>query len=150
MKKWIIIGVVVLLLVGGGVTAFLLLQPEPEAAGEGGAAAEQVEPDAEPIYRPLSPAFVVNFRHRGSIHYLQLSMQVMAYEQEVIDKVEANDPAIRNQLIMLFSGQDYEALDTLEGKENLRQEVLLAVNEVLKLDADKGVQDVFFTSFVRQ
>lgn len=150
MKKGIIIGVVVALLVGGGVAAFFLLQddaPDPAVAGEEGVV---VEPEREPLYRPLSPAFIVNFRVRGAIHYLQLSMQVMAYEQDVIDTVETNDPAIRNQLIMLFSGQDYDALATLEGKEQLRQDVLVAINEVIKMDADNGVQDVFFTAFVMQ
>ena len=149
MKKVIIIGAAVLVLAGGGGAAFFMMQDDPPAEGVEGAAAP-AEPEADPLYRPLSPDFVINFKHQGAIHYLQLSMQVMAYEEDVIDKVAATDPAIRNQLIMLFSGQDYEELGTLEGKEKLRQEVLVAVNEVIKMDPAVGVQDVYFTGFVMQ
>lgn len=150
MNKKIIIAVVLLLLVGGGVGAFFMLQPEspgPEATAEGG---EVVEPERDPIYLPLSPAFVINFEHKGAIRYLQLTLQIMSYDQDVVDKVEANMPAVRNKLILLFSAQDYEALNTLEGKEDLRKAVLESINEVVRLSGDMVVNDVFFTGFVVQ
>lgn len=152
MKKVIIIGVAVLVLAGGGAAGFFLMKSDaPEPGAEGVEGAEVVaEPEKDPVYRPMSPAFVINFKNNGTINYLQLSLQVMAYEQEVIDKVDVNDPAIRNQLIMLFSGQDYDALGTLEGKEKLRADARVAVNEVLKMEPENGVQDVFFTAFVMQ
>ena len=149
MKKGIIIGVAVLVLAGGGAAGFFLMKsdaPEPGAEGVEVVA----EPEKDPVYRPMSPAFVINFKNNGTINYLQLSLQVMAYEQEVIDKVDINDPAIRNQLIMLFSGQDYDALGTLEGKEKLRADARVAVNQVLKMEPENGVQEVFFTAFVMQ
>ncbi|MEQ9462689.1 MAG: flagellar basal body-associated FliL family protein, partial [Haliea sp.] len=59
-------------------------------------------------------------------------------------------PAVRNRLIMLLSDQDFDALRTVAGKEVLRQDVLKAVNEVLKLSGPDAVQDVYFTSFVLQ
>ena len=155
MKKGIIIGVVVLLLAGSGAAGFFLMKsdaPEPGAEGVAGAEGAEVvaEPERDPVYRPLSPAFVINFKQNGAIHYLQLSLQVMAYEQEVIDKVDANDPAIRNELIMLFSNQDYDALGTLEGKEKLREDARVAVNKVIKMTPESGVKEVFFTAFVMQ
>lgn len=150
MNKMVIIGAAVLLLGGGGAAAFFLLQeeePPPGAEGEVAVVEEQI---ADPIYRPLSPNFVINFKRNGSINYLQLSLQVMARDQEIIDKVELNDPAIRNKLIMLFSGQDFESLGTIEGKEQLRQDALVAVNEVMGLEPESGVEEVFFTGFVMQ
>ena len=156
MKKIIIIVVVVLVLAGGGVAAFLLMGDDEagaqaSAGDAAGVPAEAVaEPERDPIYLPLSPAFVVNFEHKGRIRYLQLTLQIMSYQQEVVDKVAANMPAVRNNLIMLFSGQDYDALNTSEGKENLRKEVLKSIDEVLRLEGEMKVSDVYFTGFVMQ
>ena len=155
-KKIIIIAVVVLLLAGGGVAAFLLLGADDSSPAAGAAVAEagEVEQpqeiDADPIYLGLDPTFVVNFDQGGSIRYMQLSLQIMAYEQDVLDKVAANMPAVRNSLILLFSGQDYEYLNTLEGKESLRELVLGSINEVVKFKDGLSVKEVFFTSFVMQ
>lgn len=152
MKK-IIIGVVVLLLIGGGAGAFFFLKgddAQSAANAEGGEAEVVEEPLADPIYVGLSPAFLVNFDHNGATRYLQLELQVMAREQEIIDKVEANMPAVRNNVIMLLSGQNYAALSTLEGKEALRGDVLATVNESLQLTGKDAVQEVFFTNFVIQ
>ena len=111
MKKIILIVITVLVLAGAGVAAYVLLGSDSpdSAAGTDGAEngqAQEVEQEQEPIYMPLDPAFVVNFEHNGGIRYLQLSLQIMAYDQPVLDKVAANIPAVRNNLIMLFSGHD--------------------------------------------
>ncbi len=154
MKKIIIIAVVVLLLLGGGLAAYILLgkdSPDQLADGSGtGQPEAQRAVEADPVYLPLDPAFVVNFENNGSIRYLQLSLQVMAYDEAVLDKVAANTPAVRNELIMLFSGQDYDQLNTLEGKESLREQVLAAINRVVRLKGESAVQEVFFTGFVMQ
>jgi flagellar FliL protein len=154
-KKIVIALVLLLLLAGGGAGAFFMLQQSDSAEADAtGAAAEKLggdaEPEGDPIYLPLSPAFVVNFEHNGAIRYLQLGMQAMSYDQAAVDKVEANMPAVRNNLILMFSAQDYEVLNTVEGKENLRKEVLDSINKVVRLSGESAVNDVFFTSFVVQ
>jgi len=153
MKKIIMI-LVALLLVGGGAAFFLMGGESDQPAAEDGAevadAKQSEEPDKDPIYLALDPAFVVNFEHNGSIRYLQLSLQIMSYEQAAIDKVSTNMPAVRNSLIMLFSGQDYDYLNTVEGKENLRKEVLTSIHQVVRFKNNLKVNDVFFTGFVMQ
>ena len=154
MKKIVILVLVVgLLLVIGGGAAFFMLGD----SGKSGSDEQvdkvvdlQVDEDREPIYLPLDPAFVVNFEHKGTIRYLQLSLQVMAYDQRVVDKIQANMPAVRNSLILLFSGQDYDALNTLEGKEQLRKTVRQSIHDVIRLKGEQKVDDVFFTGFVMQ
>ena len=152
MKKIIIISVAVVLLGGGGAAFFLLKGGDAEPAQ--GMDAEQgevvVEELSDPIYLPLSPTFVVNFEHKGGIRYLQLSLQVMSFDEEAIEKVEANMPAVRNNLILLFSGQDYGFLTTVEGKEKLREEVRDSINELIHLTDKSKVNEVFFTGFVMQ
>mgnify|MGYP003630138983 FL=1 len=156
MKK-VLIAVAVLLLLGGGAGAYFLLQGEDEVAAPGGAqpagagqAQPAAEPEGEPTYLSLNPAFVVNFEHNGSVRYLQIELQVMAYSEAALQKVAANMPAVRNTLILLFSSQDYAALTTLEGKESLRKAVIDAINKQLRLTGDDRVLEAFFTNFVVQ
>lgn len=152
MKKIIIISVVLVLLGGGGAAFFLLNGSDAKPAA--GTDPEQdevpVEELSDPIYLPLSPAFVVNFEHKGGIRYLQLSLQVMSFDEAAVEKVEANMPAVRNNLILLFSGQDYNFLTTVEGKEKLREEVRDSINELIHLAGSSKVNEVFFTGFVMQ
>jgi flagellar FliL protein len=152
MKKVIIISVALLLLAGGGAAAymFLLKEDAPAATAEGGAEAAPVVEEKDPIYFGLNPEFIINYEHGGSTRYLQMSLQIMAHDQEVIDKVEANMPAVRNTLIMLLSGKDFDVLGTQEGKQTLRADVLAAINETVKFPEASGVKEVYFTAFVMQ
>ena len=149
MKKIILILVAVLLLGGIGAGAYFMLGSgaEPET---GAAEAEPEEPETDPIYLAISPAFVVNFEQNGRTRFLQVEMQVMSHDQEIIDKVEANMPAVKNGIILLLGDQDYPSLNTTEGKENLRKQVQDSINTLIRAKETPRVDDVFFTGFVMQ
>lgn len=107
------------------------------------------------LYLALDPPFVVNFTHRGTLRYLQVSIELMYNEQEYIDLVDEKMPAVRNALILLFSDQNYETLSTLQGKEELRNSILLAVNDVIGLSVEAEENSVppgqvYLTNFVMQ
>ena len=109
---------------------------------------------AVPHYLTLDPPFIVNFVHRGSLRYLQLSLDLMYHDESVLGEIEAQMPEIRNDLILLFSSQDFDTLSTLEGKEKLRADVLLAVNNAIDIDPANpgpaaGGED-YITNFVMQ
>lgn len=150
MKKIIIIVVGVLLLVAIGVGVYLMLSGDSEEANASGETIEEVDEDLDPIYLEMRPAFVVNFEHKGAIRYVQASLQLMSYEQDAIDKVQANMPAVRNRLIMLFSTQNYVSLSTIEGKEQLLVDSRKAVNTTVNLKGKLVIDEVYFTSFVIQ
>jgi flagellar FliL protein len=105
-------------------------------------------------YLTLDPPFIVNFVHRGSLRYLQLSLDLAYHDEGVIAEIEKQMPEVRNDLILLFSSQDFDTLSTLEGKEKLRMDVLLAVNKAIDINpADPGpAKDgaVYITNFVMQ
>ena len=107
-----------------------------------------------PHYLTLDPPFIVNFVHRGSLRYLQLSLDLMYNDESVIAQIEQQMPEVRNDLILLFSSQDFDTLSTLEGKEKLRSDVLLAVNKAIDIDpANPGPAaggEVYITNFVMQ
>jgi len=127
---------------------------KPGKAGKAGAknkgksskAAPQV-----PIYWALDPPFVVNYQDNQVLRYLQVGVQVMAYDTETIELLKANEPQVRNALLMLFSEQQYENLITREGKDALRESALAELRKIVDEQSGKpGPQSVYFTSFVMQ
>lgn len=147
---FIIIGVVLLL--GGGGAAFFLMGGEPPPADNGeGADVVVQEQKAEPDYLSLDPPLVVNFEQSKRARFLQVTLDVMARKRSVLDDVKTHMPVIRNNLNLLLSAQDYKLLGTREGKEKLRQDILLEIQNVLQeRTGEPGIEDVYFTSFVMQ
>ena len=136
-------GVLALLLVAGGTFAFL------HARGGSGKPAAAVA--RTPLFYALDPPFVVNFQGEGQVRFLQVGLQLMAYDQGALDTAKAEDPVIRNDLVMLFSGQDQKALMTRAGKEKLRADALADVQRIVHArDHDHSIQALYFTSFVMQ
>jgi len=163
MKKLVIalIVAVVAIPVGLYFGGYLTLA-SPQAA-EGGEGEEEVVTDSHgnvisaggvPLYLTLDPPFVVNFMHRGTMRYLQLSLDLMFHEQAMLDRVKEHMPAIRNDLILLLSNQEFETLSSPDGKEVLREKIMVAVNEILEIDpatlAEEDAGQVYFTNFVMQ
>jgi flagellar FliL protein len=62
------------------------------------------------------------------------------------------EPAVRNDLVMLFSGQDNATLMTVDGKEKLRAATLASIRKVIDGEGGSGklIEAVYFTSFVIQ
>jgi flagellar FliL protein len=158
-KGWLIATVVLALLLLAGACAAtwyftkLTHQQRTETAGKD-EAEQQLEPlpKGPPLFVALDPPFVVNFEASQLVRFLQITMEVMSRDPATIDLIKANDPIVRNDLLMLFANQKYEVLATREGKETLRQQALDAVREVVKNAGGKPhfVEAVYFTAFVMQ
>ena len=160
----IIVGAVLLLGISGTATLILtgVLSGDPapvdqQAAAEGkggkGTTTTSSRPKAPLSYVPLDPPFVVNFNSDtdADVRFLQVSVELGTRDPAVADSIKEHRPAIRNNLVMLFSSQDPQALNTRDGKEKLRDETLSEVQKVLKRETGSpGVENVFFTSFVMQ
>lgn len=165
-KKLILFIVLILVLVavsiGGTLLAVKLLTPEPSVSNmdenvNAGDPDELVSEEAEieikppAIYFPMKPALIVNFPARGRQRYLQAEITLMSREDDVIEAIEIHMPMIRNALILTFSGHDYQELQTDEGRELLRQAVLMEVQTIMEREIGKpGVEKVLFTNFVMQ
>lgn len=144
-KGLIIIIALVVLLGGGGAGAYFMLGKKDVKKHE---TAELLPPR----YVNLDPPFVVNFEAQSMVRFLQVQVGVMTREPPVEAMLKANDPRVRNDLLMILSNQTYEAVSTAEGKEELRKRCLESVRAiVLEMKGDpKQVEALYFTSFVMQ
>ena len=146
-KLLLIIIAAVVVLGGGGAAAWWF---------KGGSAhkAEAPRPAVvvPPVYLALDPPFVVNFESEQAVRFLQVSVQLMSRDPATIELLKANDPVLRNDLLLLLGNQKYSVVSTREGKEALRSEALADARKVLSTaggNPDK-LEAVYFTSFVMQ
>lgn len=169
LVKIIIIVVVALVLLGGTIGATLYFAGVFDSGDEEQMSEEMDDADGKSgdkkaaskdkkakdtsivIYHQFEPAFVVNFEDNNVVRFLQVGMSAMTHDQSVIDELNKHDPAIRNNLVLLFSSQTYQDLSTREGKEGLRKKALKEIQDILKENTgDPGVEQIYFTSFVIQ
>jgi flagellar FliL protein len=161
-KLPLIIIAAVVVLGGGGAGAWFALKPKPAAAtadaAAGGDKAKAEAPEkpgakkGPPSFYKFDPAFVVNFGGEGSARYLQVTVEAMSRDAAILEELKTEEPAVRNDLVMLFSAQDNATLMSADGKEKLRSATLDTIRKVLNTEGAKGskIEAVYFTSFVIQ
>ncbi|PIE24553.1 MAG: flagellar protein [Neptuniibacter caesariensis] len=153
--KLIIIAVVVLVLVaGGGAAAALFLLGDSKPVEE----AAPVEPvRKEAIYTKVrtlggKPMFVVTLQSKDKRpHYMQLYVEAKSRDQAVADALTLHMPLVVSRLNNLYSTQDFRTLQSLEGKEMLREKSTDLVREIMQEKIGKpGVETILFTGMVMQ
>ena len=153
MKKIIIFSVAGLVLVGAGIggAMFFLKSPEPSEE-EQMVEEEATEPQMkDAIYEDMHPAFTINFKEGSKKKFMQVYMVAMFYDMESRDAFKMHMPVVRNNLLMLLSGKDSDELSTMEAKEQLRKDALVAAQTVMQERYGENiVQDIYFTKLVMQ
>lgn len=156
MKKKIILGLAAFLglaiIVGGSVGASLYFtgafDDEPPAAAA--MPAEELPPE-NTYYYNVQPEFVVNFQGSSRVKFLMIEMAVATHDEKVIPVLTDHDPELRNVLLDLLSEQDAEELKTAEGKQALREEALVLVEDIVNRHYEpESVHDIFITRLVMQ
>ncbi|MEN2396165.1 flagellar basal body-associated protein FliL [Pseudomonas halotolerans] len=103
------------------------------------------------IFEPMAPAFVANYTQNGRQRYMQVSITLLGRNQADLEALRVHMPLIRNNLVMLFSGQNFDTLATPVGQEMLRQKATASVQEVAQKELGKVViEQLLFTNFVLQ
>lgn len=147
-KKWIIIGVAaVVLLIGIGVGVYLLL-----AAGDKGSAEQEAGAEATMAAKPVGPmvtfdTFVVNILDETGPRYLKAALTLECKNETVGQNVEARRAQVMDAMLLLIGSKTYEELRDLQGKLQLRAELLHKLNEIVP---GGGVEHIYFTDFVVQ
>jgi flagellar FliL protein len=143
-KKILILGGLGLILMAGGLAAYVFLSDDP---AEIQAHASQPAPKHDhAVSMPLEP-FLVNLGDRDSRRYLKLKLDLEVDSEGTAKELEKSLPRIRDALILLLSSKTYLDLSTIDGKQQLKQEIKKRITEI---PGGSKVSDVFFTEFVAQ
>ena len=111
--------------------------------------AEEKKESEGPVieYLEFTPKFTVNLAEPRK--YLMINVQMLAEGEKDVAKIKKHMPALRHELIMLFTGRPADQLQTMEQREALRQETVAAIRTTLdKVENSDGFRDVFFTEFL--
>jgi len=154
-KKTIIMIAISVVLLSLGASGTFFFMGSDEAAedeiAEGKMMEEEVMEEQMSIYHELHPAFVANFSGKSKKNYMQVYIVALAREDSVIEDLKLHMPAVRNDVLMTLSKTTSEEIETVEGKEALRQKVLIRIKETMQMKTGKeGVEDIYFTKFVAQ
>lgn len=145
LKLMIIIAGVLLLAAGGFFGWQVLAQGDDEA--DDAVAEEEVVETATVIY-PLK-SFVVNLLSRSgtSKNYLKVTMEIELSKEGDILEIEKQKPKVRDAVLMLLSSKTLKDVGSVEGKLQLKQELLMRMNIIL---GQGIVKKIYFSEFVVQ
>ena len=151
-KLFIIIGAaLVVLLIGGGGAWWFLLRDKPVAKEDKDPAQQVVVPV---VGQPAAigpmvniDEFIVNIISGDAAHYVKASLTVELTNDQVKAEVEQRMPQMRDAILLLISNKTYEELQDLQGKKQLKAELLSTVNSFLQTGQ---VVSIYFTNFVVQ
>jgi flagellar FliL protein len=120
--------------------SFLFL-PSWAGANESGSSEGGME------YLEITPKITVNLAEPR--HYLLVNVQLLTDGAEAIEKIKKHMPAVKHELIMLFSGRPSDSLQTMEQREALRKETVAVMQKTLdKYEKNSGFRDAFFSEFL--
>lgn len=100
---------------------------------------------ASNIY-PLEP-FIVNIYDGQEIRYLKLKVEFEMANAAVKTELDAKQAPLRDAILVLLTTKTLRDIQDLQGKNQLREEILSAVGRIL---APGKVTRVYFTDFVVQ
>jgi len=115
---------------------------------------EAPAPEAVPNYFVMDK-FVVNFNGDGKAKFLAVDLQFMSYYVQVVGpggEMENLRPILKNDIQRLLRNQHFNALNTPEGPDKLRDEILEVTRNVLEAHNiyPDLIEDVYMTRFVMQ
>lgn len=157
-KLIIIAGAVFLVALGGGGAYFLgasgggdeaeAARHEAEAATDSGGASTEGHGGAGGLSSRVNlDPFVVNLADDGAQRYLKVHMVVEFFGDQPPPAFAIRRPEVRDLVLTLLSSKYVADVRTIEGKQQLRDEVVARINRVLDDDAVKAI---YFSEFIVQ
>jgi flagellar protein FliL len=158
-KLFIIISAAVAVAVILGVVAFMLMgkgdkkdkdkeETKTEAkaeGGHGGAATGKEGAAATTNIYPLEP-FIVNIYDGQELRYLKVKVE-MEMSTAVKGDLDARLAPMRDAILVLLSSKTLQDLQDLQGKNQLKEEILVAINKII---TPAKISKIYFTDFVVQ
>ncbi|MBS3798814.1 MULTISPECIES: flagellar basal body-associated protein FliL [unclassified Pseudoalteromonas] len=159
-KKLIIIIVALALLAAAAGSYFFFAAaneatPAPaQVASKGGAESALGSPSAQlgsALYVAMPRPFVFNVPGAARDRIVQIKVQLLVRGDDNEETAKKHIPLIEGTLLSVFAGTNADELSTAAGKESLRDEALVNVQQALEGVAGTSVVErVLFTGFVMQ
>ena len=151
-KKLIIIivaAVILLAAIGGGAYFFLKPAPVEEEKVDPGLAVPVPEITQSAEIGPMVEIkeFIVNIISEEDRHYVKASLTLELNKEEAIEETNKRMPQIRDSILLLVGNKTYEELQDLQGKKQLKAELVSKINSFLQ---NGRVKAIYFTDFVVQ
>jgi flagellar FliL protein len=148
-KKLIIIIVAVLVLLGGAAGGYFFFM--------GGEKEKKISPEEEQAALKLQAnqvgpmvnidSFIVNISDDQESRYLKATITIEVDGEEASMEVNQRMPQIKDAILLLIGNKTFHELNDLQGKIQLRAELINKINSILL----KGkVKRIYFTDFVVQ
>ncbi|MDY6798987.1 MAG: flagellar basal body-associated FliL family protein [Pseudomonadota bacterium] len=149
LKLIILLVVIVILAVGLSVAGTLWFLENRGADTEEDAAAS--EPEFVPSqYLVLEKSLTTTVPAQDRQRYAQIYVALEARDAEALAAAELHMPLLRSRLISTISNTDFARLRTPEGRGDLVDDMLAAVNQALEAEGSPPVEAVLLRNFVLQ
>ncbi len=147
-KKLIIIIAAVVLLIGVGVGVFLFLGGEEEPK----LTPEQEQAEMEKMAKQVGPmvnidTFIVNVLDDEESRYLKAAITLEVDAEPASMELSQRMPQVKDAILLLIGSKTFSELSDLQGKIQLRAELLNRINSLL---SQGKVKRIYFTDFVVQ
>ncbi len=150
-KLFIILGAAVLVLVIGAALAwFFLLRPaDKQDNADPGEDVPIPKVSDETSIGPMVDIreFIVNIISEDERHYVKAALTVELSNEAVQEEFNLRLPQVRDAILLLVGNKTYEELQDLQGKKQLKAEIMHKLNAILK---SGKVKAIYFTDFVVQ
>jgi flagellar FliL protein len=92
-------------------------------------------------------SFIVNILDEQGTHYLKAAITLEVDAPMTLEEINKRMPQIRDAILLQVGNKTFRELADLEGKLQLRAELISRLNEILEMGE---VKKIYFTDFVVQ
>jgi|GEM_PF-1036207 len=115
---------------------------------------EAPTPSSPPVYFTMEK-FVVNFNGDGQAKFLAVDLKFLSYYPQIVGdagEMEHLRPILKNDIQRLLRNQHFNDLNTPDGPDKLREEILKTARAILEKHNiyPDLLEDVYMTRFVMQ
>lgn len=150
LKMIILLVVIVVLAIGLSVAGTLWFLGEGSTSDDDGA-----EASADPAFVPsqylvLEKSLTTTVPSQERQRYAQIYVALEARDAAALEAAELHMPLLRSRLISTISNSEFAQLRTPEGRGQLVEGMLTAVNQALEAEGSPPVEAVLLRNFVLQ
>lgn len=147
-KLILIIAGIIVVLVSVGIAAYML-GSSSSGTSENAGAEESAQNQGSATIGPMVDIndFIINILDKNETRYLKAAITIEVDSEETANEVNERMAQIRDAILLLVGNKTFAELSDLQGKLQLRAEIIARLNKLLTTGKVKGI---YFTEFVVQ